>query len=140
MKQMKAVRRTMMSQKMSIGIKAILLSSIILIAGCQGKSDTSSSDTSNSAVASVIDINSDTFRQEFEKFIKGETMEYTNYFTSNIVADDYDVNYKYNIIDTYTNQNAVYIKISVDEERYMYRFQLNEDGKIESYIKYELEA
>lgn len=137
---MKAVRRTMMSQKMSIGIKAILLSSIILIAGCQGKSDTGSSDTSNSAVASVIDINSDTFRQEFEKFIKGETMEYTNYFTSNVVADDYDVNYKYNIIDTYTNQNAVYIKISVDEERYMYRFQLNEDGKIESYIKYELEA
>lgn len=130
----------MMRQKMSIGIKALLLSSMIMLTGCGSNSNTSGSDTNGAVVVSIIDTNSDTFRQEFEKFIKGETMEYTNYFNSDVIADEQDINYKYNIVDTYINQNAVYIKISVDEARYMYRFQLNEDGKIESYIKYELEA
>jgi hypothetical protein len=36
----------------------------------------------------------------------------------------------------YASNSAVYIQVG----RYMYRFQLNSDGNIESYIKYSVEA
>lgn len=118
----------------------ILTVATVIVTGC-GKQESNETSVGNDSISTnIINTDNEAFRKEFEKFIKGESLEYSNYFLGTITISEEDVNYKYNIIDTYSSQNAVYIKISVDEEVYMYRFQMNENGKIESYIKYELEA
>lgn len=65
-----------------------------------------------------------------------QTGEKDSSFTEEFSFDTEDMLSVIESCKNYYSQGAYYIQTST----YMYRFQLSEDGKIESYIKYNLEA
>ena len=79
-----------------------------------------------------------------KQFVKGTLYEGNEYFNEGIAINTEDRYDRAEIIDKYTSENAVYYKMKItdnNKEVYcMYRFQMSMDGKIESYIKYVLEA
>lgn len=118
----------------------IIATAITLTAGC-GKDTTSSSETTNNtSVVQSTNINDNKLSEDVQSFIKGDKIEGSKFFKAGVEIDFQDINYAFTVIDKYANVNAKYYKIQVEDNYFLYRFQLDEDGLIESYIKYTLEA
>lgn len=118
-------------------IVCILLTIIIsaMIAGC-GKESTYL-DHEKEMKSSVLE-NKNQYNDALVELIRtGEIAEDNQFIESYMVFHDEDVVSDAELKQCYHTYSAVYIQVNDD---YMYRFQLNSDKKIESYIKYGLEA
>ena len=119
-------------------ITTTLLIGVISISmcGCNGKDDTTSEKESTS-----ISIENESLENEIKTFIKGQlTEENKEYFLAVPSLNSNDRLVEFETIDKYSCDNAYYYKVKHEDKYYMYRFQMTIDSKIESYIKYELEA
>jgi hypothetical protein len=95
-----------------------------------------STKTTTSQSNSGIQYDYVTIEDECMKFISGtDTTELPN-FEQDVELDSNDITTSTDSALKYASNSAVYIQIA----RYMYRFQLNSDGKVQSYIKYSVEA
>lgn len=115
----------------------ILLITIIsaMITGC-GKEETYL-DHEKEMKSSVIE-NKQQYEDALAELIHtGEIAEENQFIESYMVFHDDDIVQDAEIKQCYHTYSAIYIQVN---DNYMYRFQLNSDKKIESYIKYGLEA
>ena len=92
----------------------------------------------------VFDVNSEQLDKDVLAFVKGTLYTGSSYFNAGIAIDSEDRYNRTEIISKYTCENAVYYKLHITDgggDFYcMYRFQMGTEGKIESYIKYVVEA
>lgn len=109
-----------------------------VLTGC-GSSDKSNGNTASNNYR-IISIREEEFNDEVENFLKGKDITGSEYFSDGIKPFSEDMCFRYEVVDRYSSENAVYYKIKTDTEYIMYRFQMGESQKIESYIKYKLEA
>lgn len=126
----------MTKHKGELIIKAlwILLFAVIILSGCSSvKEDTSVDFTEQSRTVSIE--NTEQYINDLKAFI--ETGEKTEIFTESIEMFDVDKVSNAEIKQHYEFNGSIYIQVN---DTYMYRFQLNKENKIESYIKYSIEA
>ena len=126
-----------MKIRVTIIVLAIAVTAISL-AGCNKKDNTSSSNENTV----VLTGDEALINESMSKFLSGELVEGDNYFDAGVRVDIDDKYTNYDIIDSYGSTNAFYYKIlnKDDGTYYMFRFQMNSSGKIDSYVKYTLEA
>lgn len=112
----------------------VILFAVIILSGCSSvKDDTPTDFTEQSRTVSIE--NTEQYINDLKKFI--ETGEKTEIFTENIAMFDVDKVSNAEIKQHYEFNGSIYIQVN---DTYMYRFQLNKENKIESYIKYSIEA
>lgn len=125
--------------KIRVTIIALVIAvTAISLAGCNKKDDVSSSNENTV----VLTGDETLINESMSKFLSGELIEGDNYFDAGVRIDIDDRYTNYDIIDSYGSTNAFYYKIlnKDDGTYYMFRFQMNSSGKIDSYVKYTLEA
>lgn len=119
-----------------LGLISLALIATILT-GCGNRSGTNGDVAGN---YKVINTSEEKFNTDVENFLKGKNINGSDYFQNDMKSFNEDLCFRYEVVDRYSSENAVYYKIKTDTEYMMYRFQMGKNGKIESYIKYKLEA
>ena len=126
----------------SLKILVIAITLSMSLTACN--SNDSSDNTSKKANYTVFELNDTQLDNSVLTFIKGQLYEGDNYFNAGIAITGDDRYNRVEILDKYTCENAVYYKTHITDGNgdfyCMYRFQMGTQGKIESYIKYVLEA
>lgn len=112
-------------------IISILLAMLLLIGttGCGSNESTILS-------ISTENINKEQLKEDTINFLKGTEASDLESYNDNVKIQWEDI---YNLSEnanTYISYSAYYLQYG----EYMYRFQLNSDGKVVSYIKYKVEA
>lgn len=110
----------------------ILLISLILC-GC---GNTKSGVSVKEYATSTIDVS--TVSSQLLDIIKTGNTENCSAVTEGFELDDTDIVGDATVNNTYTSDNAMYIQIKSNDKQYMFRFQLNENNVVTSYIKYSL--
>lgn len=110
----------------------IFLMSLILC-GC---SNTKSGVSSKEYATSNIDAS--TVSSQLLDIIKTGNTENYSIVAEGFELDGTDIVGDATINNTYTSDNAMYIQIKSNDKQYMFRFQLNENNIVTSYIKYNL--
>ena len=113
-------------------IKYIAITSIvaIMITGCNSVS----TEADKTDISRTVEYNKDSLKSEVANIISsGDTSGYDN------IKANFDVN-DICIIDDNTKYYFYHNSIYVQTEQCIFRFQLDKDYNIESYIKYRLEG
>lgn len=116
---------------------AVAIMACIMLTGCGIKEREQIEEDKQYVVLSIDDEQLD---DEIGKFISGGLTDGGVYFESEIYIAEEDCCFRYEVIDKYSSENAYYYKIKSEDNYYLYRFQMNENGKIKSFIKFRLEG
>jgi hypothetical protein len=108
---------------------------ILCMTGCGVFSDNSEENTS----AIEISMDDEKFNNTLYTVIREGSDEGSAYLVDGFMLDPRDKCNGIEIKESYICDNAVYVKIDTNGVKYLYRFQLDNYGLIESYIKYEVE-
>lgn len=109
-----------------------ILSAMMLLIGITG----CSSNDSTILSISTNNIDKEQLREDTIKFLKGIEASELESYSDNIEIQWEDICNLAENANTYVSYSAYYLQYG----EYMYRFQLNNDGKVVSYIKYKVEA
>lgn len=114
-------------------IACILITSTFILTSC-------SSNNSNNIESNISDYevryNVNEIHSNILELIQTGNITNPDLFDNTFEFDSYDMYTDNSKIRVYFTESAYYIQTGL----YMYRFQLNEQGLIESYIKYNIEA
>lgn len=93
--------------------------------------------TNNDTILSIsIDVDKEQLKQDTIDFLKGTDTSELDSYDDNLKIQWEDICNLAENANTYASRSAYYLQYG----NYMYRFQLNNDGKVVSYIKYKVEA
>ena len=109
----------------------LVIISMLLIGCAESKTET---------VTNTIEVNDESLKAEIEKFVTGGTLEGSKLFNTGVEIINEDIILEFTTEDMYIAEQSLYVKIKTDETYYMFRFQLNAENVITSYIKYRIEA
>lgn len=112
-------------------IISIILTMLLLIGttGCGSNESTILS-------ISTENINKEQLKEDTINFLKGTEASDLESYNDNVKIQWEDICNLSENANTYISYSAYYLQYG----EYMYRFQLNSDGKVVSYIKYKVEA
>lgn len=129
-------------------ISFLMVSSIAMCIGltaCKKKDNTIviGDDTEIVSPDKGLSINDETMDTLIKQFISGklDNTADTTWAMASLKLDPADkLSDNIEIIDKYSSRNALYVKIHdlAEDQYYNYRFQMNEENKAESYIKFQL--
>lgn len=105
----------------------------LMLCGC---GNTKSGISVKEYATSTIDVS--TVSNQLLNVIKTGNTENCSVVTNEFELDDIDIVGDATVNNTYTSDNAMYIQIESGDKQYMFRFQLNENNIVTSYIKYSL--
>ena len=118
--------------------RLIIISAItVSLTGCSALTSKSNIEQSrNTDISRIVTIsNIDDYKSYTLNLIK--TGETNNIFIEDFLFSQDDIISDANVINSYIFNNAIYLQIN---DKFMYRFQLNSDKLVESYIRYQLEG
>ena len=101
---------------------------VLSLTGCNSNKD--------SILNTSIDVNKEQLEQDTVAFLKGTKASELESYDDSLEIQWEDICNLAENANTYTSHSAYYLQYG----NYMYRFQLNNDGKVISYIKYKVEA
>lgn len=121
------------------------LSCILTMTSCKKKDKTIvvGDDTEIVSPDKGLSITDDTMDTLILQFMQGKlnNTDDVSWATSSLRLDPADkTSDNTEVIDKYSNRNALYVKIHdiTNDEYYNIRFQMNEENKVESYIRFQL--
>jgi hypothetical protein len=123
---------------MKIKFTSILLaSSLILLSGCSFGNSTNIADSTDASRTVTVD-DKDLMLSNIKSIINGDeelsgTSEDFYFLEEDVISDP-------EIEESYFFNGSCYVEINDNDTHYMFRFQLDENNNIYSYIKYTLEA
>ena len=112
-------------------IISIILTMLLLI----GTTGCGSNDSTILSI-STENINKEQLKEDTINFLKGTEASELESYNDNVKIQWEDICNLSENANTYVSYSAYYLQYG----EYMYRFQLNSDGKVVSYIKYKVEA
>lgn len=140
---MKIKYKTIKNIKIAFMIASLLVISTSLV-GCKKGNEQESNTGSSKSNYVVYSINDPDLEESMLSFIKGQLYDGNDYFNAGIAITNDDRYSRVEITEKYSCENAVYCKTHITDGNgsfyCLYRFQMGTNGKIESYIKYVLEA
>lgn len=120
-------------------IKTLCILSITIyvfgITGCN-KSNNNNGKINNS----ILSIEDEKFIDSLSTLIREGKNDGSAYLINGLIISPEDTYSSIEIVEKYISDNAIYIKIEAGADKYLYRFQIDEEGLITSYIKYNVEA
>lgn len=126
-------------------ISLLIITSMFTLTSCKDKNNTIviGDDVEIVSPDKGLSINDETLDTMIKQFVAGKlsnTSE-TSWATGTLILDSVDkTSDNTEIISKYSNRNALYVKIHdiTSDEYFTYRFQMNEENKVESYIRFQL--
>jgi hypothetical protein len=94
--------------------------------------------TNDSRMVNVVD--KDTVIEQLKSFISGTDAEELSKFNSEVLISEEDKLDNLEVNNYYFFNSAYYIQVKSGNSQYMYRFQIDTNNIIQSYIKYSLEG
>lgn len=135
----------MKNSKTVIIASMLSLSCILTMTSCKKKDNTIvvGDDTEIVSPDKGLSITDDTMDTLILQFMQGKlnNTDDVSWATSSLRLDQADkTSDNTEVIDKYSNRNALYVKIHdiTNDEYYNIRFQMNEENKVESYIRFQL--
>lgn len=135
----------MKNSKAVIIASMLSLSCILTMTSCKKKDNTIvvGDDTEIVSPDKGLSITDDTMDTLILQFMQGKlnNTDDVSWATSSLRLDQADkTSDNTEVIDKYSNRNALYVKIHdiTNDEYYNIRFQMNEENKVESYIRFQL--
>lgn len=122
---------------MSIKKLVIILSISVCILGTTGCTKNSNKD--NGETNTKIDFANENLETDLKSLIREGSNKGSSYIESDLILDVEDRFKEHEVAEKYVCNNAIYLKISAEGKSFLYRFQLNSNNKVESYIKYRVE-
>lgn len=117
---------------------ALILLACLMLTACEKKTPQMEDQTQASRTVEVQDI--ELYKNAALDVIQGKDAD-VNVFTEEFKFDFADAIQSAEINNWYIFNNSLYIQTGTDQNNaYMFRFQFNQDNKIESYIKYTVEG
>ena len=135
----------MKNSKTVIIASMLSLSCILTMTSCKKKDNTIvvGDDTEIVSPDKGLSITDDTMDTLILQFMQGKlnNTDDVSWAASSLRLDPADkTSDNTEVIDKYSNRNALYVKIHdiTNDEYYNIRFQMNEENKVESYIRFQL--
>ena len=114
-------------------ILTIAMSSLI---GCSSNGKSRHNDDEGILIANASNIDKEQVQEDTISFLTGTDTSKLKSYSDDLKLDWNDTCNSAKNAKTYLSNSAYYLQYGDD----MYRFQFNNDGKVESYIKYKVEA
>lgn len=123
---------------MSIKKLVIILSISACMLGVSGC--TKDTNKNNAAEANNnVSFTNENLETDLKSLIREGSNKGSSYIESDLILDAEDRFKEPEIAEKYICNNSIYLKISAEGKTFLYRFQLNSNNKVESYIKYRVE-